>query len=600
VWNNIQGFGETTNYNHALNLNYKLPLDKFPIIDFLSSNARYSGTYRWDRAPFTQDTLGHVIQNSRNISLDLNAKFDKLYDKVPVLKEIRQDKNKNKRNNKGVDKDKVDGFGNEEEDDKKKKKSDFNPLHEVLRILMMVKDVQGSYTRNEGMLVPGYDRSTYLFGMDDQFAAPGWLFVAGHQNTNIAGDAVENFALDGAENGWFRNSQFQNQQYSETYSETWNFRANIEPLKHFKVELTANKQSARNKSSFFRFDGDLEEYVFDSPVENGNYSASIITWGTAFVEDDDNFDSEVFRQFLDNRISVSNRLNDQFYQIDDPENNGYYEGWGPTSPDVLIPAFVAAYTGEDIGRTPLDVFKTKVQPNWRISYDGLTKNRKMKKYFKQFSINHTYRSTLSTAYITNLNFEEDDLSRPTQLDQSEFANWISERQYNSVTISEQLSPLIGFDMTIKTSGKNDPQVKVEWKKDRTVGLSMTNYQVTETKSDALVIGVGYKFTDVPNPFVRKKKSRLPIAFIENTSIDTRLDLTIRDNVTLIRKVQENQNQVTAGQRIISIKGSVGLAVSDKLSINLFYDQQLTRPKISTSFPTSNINAGLALRFTLTG
>jgi cell surface protein SprA len=167
-----------------------------------------------------------------------------------------------------------------------------------------------------------------------------------------------------------------------------------------------------------------------------------------------------------------------------------------------------------------------------------------------------------------------------------------------ISISEQMSPLVGFDMTIKTDKKNDPQIKVEWRKDRNVNLSLANFQITETKSDALVIGVGYKFTEVPNPFMRRKGSKLPIAFLENTQLDLRCDLTIRDNVTLIRKMVENQNQVTAGQKLISIKTSADMKVSDKLTLRFFYDHQLTRPKISTSFPTSNISSGISLRFTL--
>ncbi|MCB0760282.1 MAG: cell surface protein SprA [Flavobacteriales bacterium] len=605
VMMNIQNLGETTNYNQAANLSYKLPFDKLPLLDFISSDARYAGTYRWDRAPFAQDSLGNTIQNSRNLQLNAQANFLNLYNKIDYLKDINNDTvNKKKKNNKDeVDKDKVDGFGNVKEDEDKKDKISFNPLHSVLRLLMSVRNVSGSFSRNEGLLIPGYGRQTYILGMDDQFQAPGWPFVFGHQDTDLYGNPVgrsETFVYNAATNGYLISNPYQNQQYSETYNEQWNVRANLEPFQHFKVELTANKQVARNYTSFFRYDDDAGDFVFDSPVETGNYSATIITWPTAFIKDEDDYNSEVFRTFKTNRLIMSSRLNAENYELDQAENNGFYEGWGPTSQSVVIPAFIAAYTGQDPNAVSLDVFKSKVLPNWRVTYDGLTKNKRFKKYFKQFSISHTYRSTLSTQYITNLNYEDtngDGL--PESFDQAEFPNYITERQINTVTISEQLSPLIGFDMTIKTKGKNDPQLKIEWKKDRTVALAMTNFQITETKSNALVMGIGYKFTDIPNPFARKKGSKLPIKLIPNTDLDVRVDFTLRDNLTLIRKMEEDQNQVTAGQKLISIKGTVGLVVSQALTINLFYDQQLTRPKISTSFPTSNINAGLALRFTLT-
>jgi cell surface protein SprA len=113
----------------------------------------------------------------------------------------------------------------------------------------------------------------------------------------------------------------------------------------------------------------------------------------------------------------------------------------------------------------------------------------------------------------------------------------------------------------------------------------------------LVLGVGYKLTEVRNLFGRKR-SNLPFKTPKNTSINLRADLTIRDNVTLIRKIEERQNQPTAGQRLFSIKSSIDYVVNDKLNVRFFYDHQINQPKISTSFPTSNINAGIALRFTL--
>jgi cell surface protein SprA len=315
---------------------------------------------------------------------------------------------------------------------------------------------------------------------------------------------------------------------------------------------------------------------------------------------DDNYNSPVFLNFLDYRTQISERLNAETYNLDNPEPNGYFAGWGPSSQNVVIPAFIAAYSGKSPGEVNLNPFATRAQPNWRVTYDGLTKLPAVKKHFKQFNINHQYRSTVTASYVTNLNFEQNADGLPTALDQAEVPNWIPEQQINMVTITENLSPLIGFDMTIKTKKTNDPQLKVELKRDRTVALGMTNLQITETKSNSLVIGVGYKLTEIPNPIGRKKGSKLPIQLLKNTSINLRADLTIRDNTTLIRKIEERQNQVTAGQRLWSIKTSADMAVSDKLTIRLFYDHQINQPKISTSFPTSNINAGLALRFTLAG
>jgi cell surface protein SprA len=469
----------------------------------------------------------------------------------------------------------------------------------------MVRNVSATYSRNEGMLLPGYKQPSKILGMDESFNAPGVPFLIGQQNTDIWGDPTgENFALNAAANGWLVQLPSLNTQYNETYSETWNYKINLEPVKSFKVEITANRTEGRNLTSFFRLDEESGTYVFDSPMETGNISASVITWPTAFFKDDttNQYQNDAFDAFLQNRLIFSERLNNESYQVANPEVNGYYSGWGPTSQDVVIPAFIAAYTGRDVNEVNANPFKTKVQPNWSITYDGLSKIPSIKKYFKQFNLKHSYRSTFTTSYVSNLNYTPNDAGLPTTFDQSDFPNYITQRQINSVNISEQITPL-ALDMTLKTKKKknkektNEPQVKVEYKKDRTLALGLTNYQITETKSNALTLGLGYKITEVPNPF-RKKKSKLPIKMLANTTLNLRADLTVRDNVTLIRKMVEQTSQATAGQRLYSLKTSADMAVSDKLTIRFFYDHQLNKPKISTSFPTSNISTGIALRFSL--
>ncbi len=594
VWSNIERFGETTNFDQGINISYKLPFDKLPLVNFISSDARYGATFRWDRAPFSQDSLGNTIQNSRLISLNAQANMLNLYNKIPYLKDINRNKKKKKQPKK-PNKDDVDGFGEEIEKEDKKKKGDFNFVQETLRFLMMLKNVSGSYSTNEGMLLPGYNRPTKIVGMDSNFEGPGVGFILGEQNNDIFGNPVRNYALDAAENGWINETVFQNQAHTNSYTQTWNLRANIEPIKYFKIEINGNKQGGKNNSSFFHYDEDLDDFVFDSPTETGNISISVNTWSTAFIKDDSLYNNSVFDQMLEYRKEMSSRLNQENYQTTSTDANGYYSGWGANSQDVVAPAFLAAYMGKSPDKISLNPFKTKVAPNWKITYDGLSRNKKFKKYFKRFSIKHNYQSTMSTSYLTNLSFAGDSENRPTEVNQE--GNFITQKQVASISLNESMSPLIGFDMTIKTARKNEPNVKVELRKDRTAILSMTNLQITENKSNALVMGVGYKFKGIKNPF-QSKKSKLPVQMLDNVDLQLRADLTIRDNSTVIRKVVENLNQVTAGQKIISLKTSADLNVSEKITLRFFYDQQLTRPKISNSFKTSNINSGISLRFTL--
>ncbi|MFM7309939.1 MAG: cell surface protein SprA, partial [Flavobacteriales bacterium] len=255
IWSNIQGGGINTTYNHVVNANYKIPFDKFPIIDFISGDARYSGTYRWDRAPFTQDSLGNTIQNSRQIQLNGQANFENLYNKVPLLKDInagkkpKEEKKGSKKDEKEKDDpDKKDGFGKDLKE--KDEKVEFNPLHATLRFLMMIRNANFTYSRNEGMLLPGYANKTKIVGLDEQFDAPGIPFIVGQQNTDIWGNPTgNNFALDAASRDWLIRLPTLNTQYNETFSETWNYKINLEPIKSFKVEISANRTEGRNLTS---------------------------------------------------------------------------------------------------------------------------------------------------------------------------------------------------------------------------------------------------------------------------------------------------------------------------------------------------------------
>ena len=167
-------------------------------------------------------------------------------------------------------------------------------------------------------------------------------------------------------------------------------------------------------------------------------------------------------------------------------------------------------------------------------------------------------------------------------------NVVSQKQIMQVSISEQFAPLIGVDITLK----NDIMAKFEFKKDRNIGLSLSNSQITEIKGTEITIGSGYTI----------KKLQLPIKvggkLLDAKDLVTRLDMSIRDNKTIIRKIIENQNQPTAGQRIVSIKFSASYNLTPKFTIRGYFDRVVNNPFISTSYPTANTNAGIALRFQL--
>ena len=90
----MKNLGRTKNFQQNITLSYKLPLDKLPITDWISSQGRLNMKYAWVGGSVQQsDTLGNIIKNSRDYLL--NGKFDliKLYNKIPILKKFNRKSN---------------------------------------------------------------------------------------------------------------------------------------------------------------------------------------------------------------------------------------------------------------------------------------------------------------------------------------------------------------------------------------------------------------------------------------------------------------------------------------------------------------------------
>jgi cell surface protein SprA len=311
---------------------------------------------------------------------------------------------------------------------------------------------------------------------------------------------------------------------------------------------------------------------------------STIDWATTFSRDDENFVNSIFSTLLTNRQVISQRLGMADPDRSEQQNDSlYWSGYGATSQDVVIPAFLAAYSGTNASKVKLNPFSLIPLPNWDITYDGLTKLDLFKKFFRTFTVKHSYRSTMSIGgYQSNLLYQPGG----SVLDAA--GNFLPEKQISTVTISEVMHPLISLDATLQ----NSLLAKFEYNRDRNLGLGLTNYQVTEVRGKEFVIGSGYRFKNVKFPVQLGGKT-------PKSDLNLRVDLSWRQNNTVIRKIQEEQNQVTAGQDIISIKTSADYVLDQRLNLRIFYERVINKPVISTSFPSANTNFGISLRFTLT-
>ena len=628
----IGTFGRTMDYTHNYSISANLPLDKFPLTDWLSLNGKYAGTFNWQRSPLGQSEFGNTIQNNRTINFTGQANFVNLYNKVPFFKRVlaggKAARGKlNVKDSNGDGKDEKPNQNDQKKDEKakedqkkeaemlakmtpkekrkflRKKKRDQRKKRQAekakekpnvilaagSRILMTVRNVSGTYALSDGTLLPGYNQETRNLGMNSNtFGLTSFVF--GKQGYDILG-RTNNYDVStlATNNNWLVQNSNLNKAFTTTHSANLNLRANLEPLKDVIIEMTLNRNYSNNSSEFYRWNSTSTQFESQSRVQTSTLTYSNLTIGSAFaLINARDFSSETFNTLLANRESVSTLLGQQNSNSSSINGSGYYTGYSGSQQEVVLGSFLTAYSKTNVNNQTINPVKNIPLPNWSINYNGLTKYVFAKKYVKNFVIKHGYSSTVSVNGMqTNLNAQLDANGNASARDINN--NFISGMQVQNVVITERFSPLIGFDATwnIKSQGLI---TKFEYKKDRSATLSLNNNQVTEVLGNEMIIGTGYKFSKV----------KLPIQRVPASDVNIRFDFSFRDNLTVIRKVVETTNQATAGQRVISIKASADYNLSQNLTLQFYYDQVLNTPKIATAYPTQNLSTGFKLRFNLAG
>lgn len=602
ILSSLREFGMTTNYNHNASVSYSVPLNKIPILDWTNLTTRYSADYDWQRGPlidpavrkenlsnphgFKGDTLGHTISNGQQLQANATLNLLSLYNKVPYLRDVNRGKPKTpqraqtgrSRSDKGES-----SIQGEEEDEKKKEKRDLKVLDGALKVLMSVKTISGTYSKNRGITLPGFKHESTYLGMDPNAAmAPGAGFVFGQQSN--FGDSLTHFAdYAGNQRNWLVPNPNLFNPYLRTETENISLRSSVMPVRDLRIDLTANETSSKTITSYWNYnDTVLDPRFMDNGtrLETGSYSASTLAIATAFQAIDSS-NRTLYNRFLENRQVISTRLGES-KNINATDSGGYALGYDATQQDVLINAFVAAYTGKGARTASLNPLKTLMLPNWRINYTGLNKIKFFQKHFRTVSLNHSYQSNYTVAGYQKADSRDESFTLNENRIQPEYI-------IPQVTISESFSPLMNIDMT----WKNSLLTRFEVRRDRTITLSTSNNQITEIGNMEYIVGTGYTLKEVKLPFTIRGNAL-------NSDLTLRGDFSIRNSKTLIRKIVENETQVTAGQLVYSLKLTGDYVLTKALTLRLFYDWVANRPAISNSFPTSNINAGFSLRFTLSG
>lgn len=464
------------------------------------------------------------------------------------------------------------------------------------RFAMLVRNVSISYRNTYAMGLPGFMPEVGdMLGQrkSNGIFAPGLDFAFGMQN--------DRYLEKASRNGWLGNDSIISPA-STNAMEDLQIRITLEPVRDFKIDLNASRTMNRSRTIQFMYPGMPE-------TNYGNFSMTVITIGSSFGKSKagNGYKSKSFDQFIENLDVIQRRAVGQYRDARYPagsqyggqtfsETNGTLSKY---SPDVMIPAFLAAYTGKDAGSVSLDFFPKlfSMMPNWRITYSGLSKLEFFKKHFKSFNLNHAYRSIYSVgsfetyqsfvSYMGDIGFIEDVITNDVSIPSSRY-------KISNVSINEQFSPLFGVDMTFH----NNITAKVEYKTTRILNLSMAANQIVETGSKDFVIGMGYKIPDLKLFGSSKGKNNQKNTV--NNELNLRADFSLRNQSALSRNIQEYTTQATSGNRALKISFSADYTLSRLLTVRFYFDRQSNMPLVSSaSYPVTSSDFGLSFKFSLT-
>ncbi|MEP1955505.1 MAG: cell surface protein SprA, partial [Algoriphagus sp.] len=561
---NAWRFGRRTNYNHSINLNYTLPLDKSPITDWIRADYKYITTYTWLTGAIGQkDTLGNSIQNTRDQSLNGKLDLVKLYNKNKKLAALNAPKRPTIPGRPGLQAEDTIGtpFSNK-----------------LLKALMMIKEITFNYGKIEGTFLPGYMPNTGLLGMDRAFENPGLAFLFGSQDAAIRNEF--------AQQGIMAPSSELTQTFRQNRAVNMRFGSLIEPFQDFRITLNATKREIGNYEEIFRNSMDNPgDYESISPNRLGAYSITTIMIGTTFNKDGFDNVSALFTDFENNRAIIKSRL--------DSQNAG--GEYGINGQDVLIPSFLAAYRGKDAATFNMNPFPKTPLPNWRLDYRGLSRIKGLSEIFSSINITHMYTSTYDASNFSNsLQYQQglelyntlQEIPKPTQV--NEEGQYIPIYVLNDVVLTERFGPLIGIDMLTKER----LNIAVTYNKERNLGLNFSNSQVTESKSNDVVMSLGYTKAGVKIPF--KFQGRQSVL---KNDLQFQLNSSIKSTKQIQRKIEEGST-VTSGNLNISIRPTISYLINQNLNLTLYFDKTINDPMVTTAYKRTSTAFGGQLRFNL--
>jgi cell surface protein SprA len=468
----------------------------------------------------------------------------------------------------------------------------------ALRVVMSPRNISVRYRNTRTMSLPLFNPNIgNIFGQTNSYGpmAPGLDFAFGFTD--------ESYIQKALDRGWLITDDGQTSPAVWSKSNELNIEANFEPFKGFKVQLTFNRTDNRTQQVQFMYD--------NMPTSlSGSYTKTHCAIATALrgSSASNSYQSATFDQFIENIDIIRNRVEAQYSGINYP-TTGFMSGTAhagnpfdpevggvsSTSSDVLIPAFVAAYTGTSADKIYLSPFPSfaEVLPNWRITYDGLINLGNMRNIFKTFTLSHAYQCTYSVgSYSSYLNWVSVDGQRLGFTLDELTGQPIPSSPYNisSVAITEKFAPLIGANMTFK----NELQFNVEYRDQRTLTLNSSAGQLVEATQRGITVGAGYKIVGF-NTFLKMRGSQQGIS----NDLTLNADVSFQNTQALMRKIADNYTQPTSGTRTFNLNVTASYVLSKKVTLSAYVDHQVNTPIVTTSsYPTTNSSYGISINMSL--
>lgn len=637
IWNNLTDGGRPKLYRHGINASYQLPLRFIPFLDFVDVRANYLANYAWNASPLSLtnpntlggSSLGNRIQNTQSRQLTANLNFEKFYDQFDFLRQINRPQRRRPTTRTRA----TDPKEGEEQPKERQKKSSgpSQGARMLIRPLLALRSVRVNFSEDFETVIPGFLPEPQFFGQSAGFTAPGWGFVAGLQPkirelAESERGGPDDYLIDMANDGYISNNPFLSQDVIQNYTKRWDGSATIEPFKDFRLELTMDRAFTENYTETFKVQEKRAgaPFLHAVPIRDGALTFTNGGANTLFNQDTTNL-NRLFETFESNRLVVSQRLGRERGSTalhEDPllAQQGYAQGYGPNQQDVLLPAFLAAYRGEDASNVSLNPFDLNASPNWRLTWTGLDKVGSLSDIFRRVNIQHGFQSTFAiSSYGTSLDYLDAlaEATDPLRIGYDTVTNnYFPRIEIPNITESKSFAPLL----SIEAEMQNGLSINFGYQTQDNRSINITSKLLSEQVSKEVVGGFGIVLEDIQIGFLQGTKKKRPSREAQEqeanprnnnrrggsqsggrlsvSDMDIQFNFSLRDGKTYASRLNPRIREIVEGSRVFTLAPSVEYQVNDLLSLRAFFDYRKTTPFNPLGFPQTAASGGMVVRFQL--